>query len=102
MRSDHFTEQALPLAMARFSRCATVASNVAGSEHIRVARNVAPDVASNVDDEKHRQVARCVAPEIESVVATTKRDRALNVASAIASMLRGAFTDLLTLPLTAL
>jgi hypothetical protein len=102
MRSEHFIEQALPLARARFSRCATIAANVARSERIGVARNVAPDVASNVDNEKHRHVARCVAPEIERFVAFAKRDCALNVASTIASMLRWPFTNLLTLPLTAL
>jgi hypothetical protein len=102
MRSDHFTEQALPLARARFSRCATIAANVAGSERICVARNVAPDVASNVDDEKHRHVARCVASDIESFVATAKRDCAPNVASAVATMLRWPFTNLLPSKLSAL
>ena len=39
---------ALPRARARISRCAKVATNVAGINRIRVACNVAPDVASNV------------------------------------------------------
>jgi hypothetical protein len=57
MRSDIFTEQALPLARARFSRGANVATNVAGGKRIRVAGNVAWDVAANVAAAKHRRIA---------------------------------------------
>ncbi len=89
MRSDLFTKQALPLARARFSRCANVATNVAGGKRIRVACNVAWDVASNVATGKHRRIAFGGATNVVQV----KRIRALNVAHGVASLLHRLFAN---------
>ena len=98
MRSDFFTKQALPLARARFSRCANVATDFAVGKRIRIACNVAPAVASNVAaGELHR-----VAFSVEINVVQVKRIRALNVASVVASPLRRLFTNSLRLMLPAL
>jgi hypothetical protein len=98
MRSDFFTKQALPLPRGRFSRCANVATGVAGGKRIRVACNVAWDVAANVAAGKHRRIAFGGAINVVQV----KRIRALNVASVVASLLRRLFTNSLRLMLSAL
>ena len=92
MRSDIFTEQALPLARARFSRCANVAINVAGGKRIRVACNVAWDVAANVAAGEHHRMAFGGAMNVVQV----KRIRALNVAPGVASLLHRLVTNSLT------
>jgi hypothetical protein len=83
MRSNLFTKQALPLARARFSRCANVATNVTGGKRIRVACNVAWDVASNAAAGKDCHIAFGGAINVVPV----KRIRALNVAPGVASLL---------------
>ncbi|MGH7953078.1 MAG: hypothetical protein ACREFE_14340, partial [Limisphaerales bacterium] len=97
-----FLKHALPLPRGRILRCANVATNVAGSEHFRIERNVARRVdnviASNVEHEKRQRVAF----EIAIRVANAMRGCALNVASAVASPLRLTFTKLLPQLLTAL
>jgi hypothetical protein len=89
MRSDLFTKQALPLVKTRFSRCANVATNVAGGKRIRVACNVAWDVAPTVATGKHRRIASGGATNVVQV----KRIRALNVAHGVASLLHRLFTN---------
>jgi hypothetical protein len=93
MRSDLFTKQALPLARARFSRCANVATNVAVGKRIRVACNVAWDVAwdvaPNVATGDHRRIAFGDAINVVQV----KRIRALNVAHGVASLLHRLFAN---------
>jgi hypothetical protein len=83
MRMNFLTEQALPLARARFSRCASVATNVAGGKRIRVVCNVAWDVAANAAAKKRRRVAFGGALN----VVQAKRIRAFNVAPSVASLL---------------
>jgi hypothetical protein len=85
MRSDLFTKQALPLARARFSRCANVATNVAGGKRIRVACNVAWNVATA----DHHRIAFGGATKVVQV----KRIRALNVAHGVASLLHRLFAN---------
>jgi ribosomal 50S subunit-recycling heat shock protein len=89
---DFLTEQALPLAMARFSRCANVATNVASGKRIRVACNVAWYVAANVAAEEHSRIAFGGAINVVQV----KRIRALNVAPSVASLLHRLFSNSLT------
>ncbi len=89
MRKDFFTKQALPLARARFSRCANVATNVAGSKRIRVACNVAWDVASNAAAGEHYRIASGGAINVVQV----KRIRALNVAPGVASLMHRLFAN---------
>jgi hypothetical protein len=88
---NFFTEQALPLARARFLRCANVATNVASGKRIRVACNVAWDVASNVAAGKLHRVAFSVAINVVQV----KRIRALNVASLLRWLFINSLTPLL-------
>ena len=88
---DFLTEQALPLARARFSRCADVATNVAGGKRIRVVCNVAPAVASNVAAGELHRVAFSVAINVVQV----KRIRALNVASLLRRLFINSLTPLL-------
>jgi hypothetical protein len=88
-RRDFFTKQALPLARARFSRCAKVATNVADGKRIRVARNIARDVASKAVAGEHRRIASGGAINVVQV----KRIRALNVAPGVASLLHRLFAN---------
>jgi len=98
MKKQFFRGHALPLPRARFSRCATVATDVAGINRIRVACNVALAVASNVAAGNHRHVAFDVATN----VAKAKHLCAINVAPDVAPLLRWLFTNPLPLPLTPL
>lgn len=92
MRMNFLTEQALPLARARFSRCANVAADVAGGKRIRVACNVAWDVAANVAAGEHHRIAFGGAINVVRV----KRIRALTVAPGVASLMHRLCANLLT------
>ena len=95
MRLAFLPAQALPLARARFSRCANVAANVAGGKRIRVACNVAWNVAANVAAGEHRRNAFGGAVNVVCVM----RIRALTVAPGVSLLLHrlcaGSLTPLL-------
>ena len=102
MKSVSFSKQALPLAKARFPRCANVATHFARKRLFNVERNVAPRMEPNVEGSYCSNVERIIPFEISIRVDNAKSARVLIVASTVALPLHSLFLKLLPLPLTVL